>query len=135
MYVNLFDYISYMIYNKDYKVKFYQNSKDQSEPVLDYLQKINFKHRAKIYKSIDFLKDNGGYLDEPYGRHIKGKIRELRVIFSNNYYRVMYFCFKNKNIILLHIFLKRNNKTPDKEIKKATENYFDVINNPEIYED
>ena len=123
-----------MIYNKDeYKVKFYRNKKGEV-PLIEYLEKIKKKERAKILKYIEFLKDNKGYLDEPYSKHIKGKIRELRVDFGKNRHRVFYFTFVKKNIILLHVFLKKTPKTPVKQIKKAEENLNEVISNLKFYE-
>ena len=86
-----------MIYNKDYKIKFYKDSVGGNEPVFEYLKNIEDKHRSKIYRQLEFLKDSCGYINEPYGRHITGKIRELRVDFSNNYYRVLYFTFISPN--------------------------------------
>jgi phage-related protein len=80
------------------------------------------------------LRVNRGYLDEPYSRHIKGKIRELRVDFSKNRHRIFYFISVKKAIILLHAFLKKTTKTPISEIKKAEENYQNILNNPKIYE-
>ncbi len=74
-----------------------------------------------------------GYLDEPYAKHIKGKIRELRIDFSRNHHSIFYFTLVGKNVILLHAFLKKTNKTPLAEIKKATENYIDTLNNAQIY--
>ena len=65
------------------------------------------------------MRVNKGYLDEPYSKHIKGKIRELRVDFSKNKHRIFYFTFIKKNIILLHAFSKKTPKTPISEIKKA----------------
>jgi phage-related protein len=124
-----------MIYNEEYKLKFYEDSVKGGSPVFDYLKKIEDKHRSKIYKQLEFLKDSGGYVSEPYGRHIIGKIRELRVDFSNNYYRILYFTYVDKNIIILHAFLKRTDKTPNREIKIALNRYNDIINNSKIYED
>lgn len=123
-----------MIYNKsEYKVKFYQDRNDEI-PIIIYLEKISKKEKAKILKYVEFLKDNQGYLDEPYSKHIKGKIRELRIDFSKNKHRVFYFTFIKKTIILLHIFLKKTQKTPLKEIKKAEENLNNVINDQKLYE-
>jgi len=123
-----------MIYNKnEYKIKFYQNEKGVI-PVIVYLEKISIKEKAKILKYIDFLRERKGYLDEPYSKHIKGKIRELRVDFSRNRFRIFYFIFINKNIVLLHVFLKKTPKTPSKEIKVAEENLKYVLNNLELYE-
>jgi len=123
-----------MIYNKnEYRVKFYQDLKG-GIPVIEYLEKISKKEKAKILKYIEFLKDNKGYLDEPYSKHIKGKVRELRVDFSKNRHRIFYFTFIKKTIIILHVFLKKTQKTPIKEIKKVEDLLKEVINNPKIYE-
>lgn len=124
-----------MIYNKsEYKVRFYKNVNNNKIPVLEYIEKLSNKDKAKVLKYIEFLRCQNGYLDEPYSKHIKGKIRELRVDFSKNKHRIFYFTFIKKTIILLHAFLKKTQKTPIKEIKKAEENFNDVLNNKEIYE-
>ena len=117
----------------EYKVKFYRNSNNGKKPVLDYIENLDIKNKTKIYKYIDFLRSNNGYLDEPYSKHIKGKIRELRVDFSKDSHRIFYFTFVNKNIILLHAFFKKTKKTPINEIKKAEDNYMDVLNNKILY--
>ena len=123
-----------MIYNEnEYKTKFYKDSRDGRSPALKYIKKLQKKDQTKILKYIEFLRENKGVLDEPYSRHIKGKIRELRVDFSRNRYRVFYFTFIKKTIILLHAFSKKTPQTPVSEIKKAEENYYDVLNNKEIY--
>ena len=125
-----------MIYNKDegYKVKFYLDKDSAKSKVRKYIYNLNKKERIKVLKYIEFLRINNGVLDEPYLKHIKGKIRELRVDFSKNRHRIFYFTFINKNIILLHVFLKKTAKTPLNERKKAEQNYNNVINNPKFYE-
>ena len=122
-----------MIYKKEeeYKVKFYEDAKTGRSPVLDYIAHLSDKEETKVFKYINYLKINRGVLDEPYSKHIKGKIRELRVDFSNNRHRIFYFTFINKNIIFLHSFLKKTQKTPPEEIKKAENNYYNVINDYE----
>jgi phage-related protein len=123
-----------MIYlNIEYKVRFFKDSKGKS-PVLEYINNLSDKERAKVSKYINFLKVNGGVLDEPYSKHIKGKIRELRVDFGKNRHRIFYFTFVEKNIIFLHAFLKKTAKTPPEEIEKAENNYYDIINNYKTYE-
>lgn len=126
--------ISYMIYNEEYKIKFYCNSKTYKSEVFEFIESLDFKSQAKIYKYLDYLRDNRGCLDEPYTRHIKGKIRELRVDFSNNHYRLFYFLILNKVIIVLSAYLKKSNKAPKREIKKAELNYYDCLDNLQIYE-
>jgi phage-related protein len=102
---------------------------------MEYLKNIEEKHRSKISKYIELLRAKDGYLDEPISKHIYRKIRELRVDFSNNYYRIFYFAFIGKKIIILHAFLKKTDKTPEREIIIAINRYDNAINNPKIYED
>lgn len=120
-----------MIYKKEeeYKTSFYKDKKGKSS-VLEYMFDLPQKERFKIEKYIEFLRVNKGVLDEPYSKHITGKIRELRVDFGKNRHRVFYFTFIEKNIVFLHAFLKKTQKTPLDEIKIAKETYYQFINNP-----
>ena len=123
-----------MIYNEDeYKVVFYTDRHGR-QPVIDYINELDDKDQSKITKYIDYLRLNNGYLDEPYSRHINGKIRELRVDFSHNCHRIFYFTFINKKIVLLHAFLKNTEKTPLSELAKAEKYYEHVIINRQLYE-
>lgn len=119
---------------EDYRIQFYKNNQSNEEPVRGFVNSQNKKVRAKIRQYLELLRFSEGYLDEPYARHITGKIRELRIRFSKERYRIFYFTFINKNIILLHAFHKKTEKTPSREINKALENYHDVINNQKLYE-
>ncbi len=125
-----------MIYNKEeeYKVKFYKDTNSDKSPVLEYIDKLSIREKAKVLKYIEFLRVNKGILDEPYSKHIKGKIRELMVDLLKSKHRIFYFTFIKKNIILLHVFLKKTAKTPISEIKKVEDNYNNVLNNHKIYE-
>jgi phage-related protein len=118
----------------EYKVKFYADARTGRSPVLEYLQELPKKEQLKIAKYIEFLRQRNGVLDEPLSKHIKGKIRELRVDFANQRHRIFYFTFVGKTIILLHAFLKKTAKTPGNEIKRAEERYINVINNRSEYE-
>jgi phage-related protein len=124
-----------MIYNEEYKIKFYKNSQTGREPAREYINSLDEKCRLKIYKYIEYLRSNQGYISEPYSKHIIGKIRELRVDFANNHHRILYFSFINKTIILLSAFTKKTTKTPINEILIAINYYNNAINNPKIYED
>jgi phage-related protein len=125
-----------MIYTKDngYKVFYYRDFRTGKSFVTDYIKNLDKKERAKVYKYIEFLRVNKGYLDEPYSRHIKGKIRELRVDFAHNRHRIFYFTFVGKKIILLHAFLKKTAKTPNSAIQKAEINYQDTLQHAKYYD-
>lgn len=109
----------------NYEIQYYIDNKGRT-PVREYINRLNLKERAKVLKYIDFLRQNDGKLDEPYSRHIEGKIRELRVDFHRNRHRIFYFTFVGKQIILLHAFLKKTAKTPVSEINQAKKNYLNI---------
>ena len=120
--------------NNQYRVTFFRHPETGRTPVRDYLSDLPTKERAKISKYIEFLRESYGVLDEPYSRHLRGKIRELRVDFGKNRHRICYFTLIGKNIILLHAFKKTTAKTPEPEINRALENFQLVINNKHLYE-
>jgi len=122
-----------MIYNNEYKIKFYQNIDSSCCPVQGYINNLSEKDKAKVLKYIEFLREHKGILDEPYSKHIRGKVRELRVDLGFRRHRIFYFTFVGKNIILLHAFLKQTSKTPEREIDKAIEHYENVLKYQKIY--
>ena len=119
--------------SKKYRIYYYIDYKGK-EPVKEYIDKLSKKEQLKVFAYLELLKDKKGYLDEPYSKHIKGKIRELRVDFSKNHHRIFYFTFIGRKIILLSVFLKKTAKIPQKEIEKAINNYQDFLINKNKYE-
>ncbi len=122
-----------MAHIEDYRIYYYTDFKGK-EIVREYIEKLPKKEQVKVFAYLELLKDKKGYLDEPYSKHIKGKIRELRVDFSKNHHRIFYFTFVNKKIILLHAFLKKTAKIPKQEIIKAEKNYRDFLVNKKKYD-
>ncbi|PIP17141.1 MAG: addiction module toxin RelE [Candidatus Portnoybacteria bacterium CG23_combo_of_CG06-09_8_20_14_all_37_13] len=120
-----------MIYNEtdgeEYKIRYYADIRTGKSPVRAYIKSLPPKDRAKVYKYIELLRASEGYLSEPYSKHIDGKIRELIVDFARNRHRIFYFIFIKKTIIMLHAFLKKTPQTPPGEIKKAKENYLNIL--------
>lgn len=64
---------------------------------------------------IDFLENYGPFLAGKYTKKLRKDLYELRVT-GKEQIRVFYTCI-GKNIILLHAFKKKAQKTPGKEIK------------------
>ena len=54
----------------------------------------------------------------PYLKHIHGDLWELRPLRD----RLFFFYFNNGTFILLHHFLKKTRKTPQREIDQAAKN-------------
>jgi phage-related protein len=106
----------------DYDVEFYQKNNGDI-PVMDFLLSLESKMRAKAYSEIELLKKHGPTLREPYVKPIKGRnnkgIYELRIKFSSDISRIFYFCYEKNTFVLLHGFVKKTNKTPEKELERA----------------
>jgi phage-related protein len=106
--------------NNPYEVIFYETPSGQV-PVDDFLDSLQNKVRAKVEKWFAKLEEHGPNLPRPYADIVVGKIRELRIVFGSNQYRILYFFF-GKIIVLTHGFPKKSDKVPPLEIKRA-ENY------------
>jgi len=124
-----------MIYNeyKGYKLRFYQNLTTGKKPIDNYLNKLSKKERAKIVKYLEFFRTSDNLLTHFLIKHIRGKIWELRVDFSNKRHRLLY-CILYKQIIILEIFLKKTAKIPNSEILIAQKRYNEVLKYKQIYE-
>lgn len=113
--------------NKPYQIIFFKKNNGQ-KPVHKYIEKLPEKERAKVLDYINKLSHYPEFRQEPYSRQIKNKLRELKVDFRKNRYRIIYFFNIGKIIILLHAFQKKTAKTPKKEIKIAKQFMQDYIN-------
>jgi len=97
------------------------------EPVAEFLDDLTPGARAKVVKMFDRLAEYGVLLDEPFTRQVRGKIRELRVKDNQGNIRILYFTFTGRRFILLHGFLKKTDKTPEREIELAEKRMRDFI--------
>ncbi len=101
-----------------FTVDFY-STENGKQPVKDFLMSLNPKMIAKFLKITELLENNGEKVGMPYSRNLEKGIFEIRVISNNNIVRILYFFTKNKKIILTNGFIKKSQKTPKQEIKKA----------------
>ena len=117
------DYMAYIPYNEgvimsEYTIFFYEKENGEC-PVKDFLLKLDNKTRAKVLMLLKILQEKGNNLREPYSKHLKDGIFEMRVISGNTLIRVLYFFLEGKRIFLTNGFVKKTSKTPEREIKLA----------------
>ena len=110
-----------------YDVFFYQDN-NGVEPVFEYIQELIGKtdkdsriKATKIQDYIKYLQRVGAQAKEPYAKHLDGEIWELRPIRD----RILYAAWDGDSFILLHHFMKKTQKTPQREIKQAKRNLDD----------
>ena len=72
---------------------------------------------SKIIKYIDLLKTFGHQLRMPYSKMILRNLYELRV-HGQQEVRIFY-CFHHNQAVVVHAFIKKSQKTPQKEIDTA----------------
>ncbi len=99
-------------------VEFYLDDTGAS-PVEDFLESLDLKTRARFLWSIDQLRVRNLRAREPLVRHLDGDLWEIREESSTNIYRIIYFFFTGRRIILLHGFQKKTQRTPPKELEMA----------------
>ena len=110
-----------------YKVYFYHDRRGRS-PVKDYIDSLIAKNdkesRIKLNKIREYIKilsEYGLSAGEPYMKHIKDGIWELRPMRD----RILFAVWDGDGFVLLHQFMKQTQKTPKNEIEKAVRNLLD----------
>lgn len=72
---------------------------------------------AKFLHTLELLEQFGNMLGLPHGRHMGDGILELRVR-GKREIRILY-CFYKQSAVLLHIYIKKTEKTIPREIALA----------------
>jgi len=95
---------------------------NEKVPMLEFLESLSIKERAKIFAAIDKLielKNHALQPKENLSKHLDDGIFELRVSCDNRIARSLYFYESNRQLIFTHGFIKKEQKTPKGEIEKA----------------
>src|SRR5688572_11528 len=111
---------------QEWSIVFYVTEQGDS-PVEEFLHSLDIKTQARFDWSIDRLAKENIQAKEPLVKHIEGKLWELRRASNGNIYRVMYFFFTGKQIVFVHGFQKKSQKTPKREIETAEKHMNDFI--------
>ncbi|MGM0420745.1 MAG: type II toxin-antitoxin system RelE/ParE family toxin [Bacillota bacterium] len=102
-----------------YKIKYY--AENNKSPVIEFIKEQTPKEKAKIIREIELLEEFGLFLGMPHIRKMSGydDLWELRIKYSSNSFRILFFNYNDGIFILLHGFKKKSNKTPKREINIA----------------
>lgn len=99
-------------------IEFYETESGQ-KPVEDFLDGLPPKLNAKALRDLDILAAKGRELREPYSKHLRDGLFELRTQFAGDISRVFYFFFAGDKIILTNGYIKKTQKTPPGELAMA----------------
>lgn len=104
----------------EFEIIYYKDSLGR-RPVEEFLLalgKTNEPLQVKAFQGIVKLR-NRVYHQEPLSKQLESGLWELRVKSGNNILRIIYTFQKGKIIILLHVFIKKKQKTPTSELETA----------------
>lgn len=101
-----------------YEIEFYDTT-DGKCPVIEFLDSLEPKLKAKTLRTIDLLECNGTELGAPFTKSLGGGLFELRTKQSSNITRIFYFFFVERRIILTNGFVKKTMKIPKSELLLA----------------
>lgn len=91
-----------------------------NETVEAELEDLPADIRAKLTHIVELITTFGlENVHEPYIKHIEGKIWEMRMKGKDNIGRALYVTAKGKRVVILHAFIKKTQKTPNKAKKLA----------------
>ena len=101
-----------------YEVCYYADSRGR-KPVEEFIDSLDPKMRAKVFGRLELLEEYGPMLGMPLSRPLLDGIYELRTVSGSDITRILYFFVLGKRVVLTHGFVKKTQKTPNREIEKA----------------
>jgi len=109
------------------KVDFYINRSGHS-PVEDFLDSLSGKQAQKITWVLEIVEEYN-IVPKQYLKKLANTddIWEIRVILASNIFRLLGFFDGNDIVILTNGFVKKSQKTPQKEIKLAEKRKKDYL--------
>jgi phage-related protein len=109
-----------------YQIVFYTNARGEP-PVEEFVNAMPTKQQRKVGSFLELLAQEGPALRRPYADHVRGDLRELRLQFGRNEYRIFHFFVRGQRVVLVHAFAKKTQQLPDREIETALERMKDFL--------
>jgi phage-related protein len=104
-----------------HEIIFYKDN-DGNEPTKTYIVNLGLMRGKdsrikfnKIMDYLDLLSERGMVIGEPYIKHIEGDIWEIRPLSD----RIFFVSWDGDRFLMLHHFVKKAQKTPQREINTA----------------
>ena len=85
---------------------FYETQRGEA-PVLEFLDGLDKKMQAKVYRALNLLEQYGEHLHRPFVDHLRGPIKELRIRRASDNIRILFFFFRGKYVVLAHVIRKQ----------------------------
>jgi len=86
--------------------------------IQDYIENLDNEIKDVIYSFLKRFQDDLMFRNPPYCKKVYKDIFEIRIKVKDHY-RILYAFLYKDCVILLHIFKKKTNKLPKKELELA----------------
>lgn len=92
-----------------------------NEKVDKQIEALPLSLRVELLQDLELLMEFGNTLGMPHSKSLGGGLFELRVMARDGIARAFYTFEKDRLIIILSVFVKKSQKTPQNEIERARE--------------
>lgn len=107
-------------------VQYYLTAKGEN-PVKDFLESLSKQQKSKIFRIFFTIEQYGLLAILPHTKKLTGTpLWEIRVLGKDNV-RIIYVSLIQDSIHVLHGFIKKKQKTPQKEIETALMRYKELL--------
>jgi phage-related protein len=91
-----------------------------SEQAREALDAFPLDMRASFQRIVELIQSYGlERVREPYVKHLEGSLREMRMKGKSGIARAIYVTAIGKKVVIVHVFTKKTQKTPRREIITA----------------
>ncbi|WP_275352403.1 type II toxin-antitoxin system RelE/ParE family toxin [Xenorhabdus bovienii] len=84
------------------------------------------KIQARLLKLLELIEEHGANLGEPHTKAMGKGLFEIRAKAQEGIGRGLFCYLQGSNIIVLHVFVKKSQKTPKKDLELAYERMREV---------
>lgn len=83
--------------------------------------------RSRFERIVSLISEHGlEQVHEPYVKHLQGPLWEMRMKGKDTIARAVYVTVRERRVVILHVFTKKTQKTPRKEIDIALRRLKDI---------
>ena len=97
----------------------------------DEIMELPPKLQARLLRLFEMVESLGlDQLHEPHVKHLDGKLWELRAKAAEGIARGIYVAVTGRRVVVLHVFVKKSQKTPRRALELAQERMKEVKPSP-----
>jgi phage-related protein len=91
-----------------------------------FIKTLPQRHQHRFAALFELLIEQGPHLKRPHADHVRGRIRELRVHFGAEQFRVLHAFLPSGTGVLLHAFRKVTQKLKQSDVQTAERRLVEV---------